>query len=52
MTVCTNHVALSNLVEDGLPIPVSYAGRDAEEFVASMVELEHDRVRFAAVSAR
>lgn len=51
MTVCTNYLALCNLVEHGLPASAANALRDAELFVAEMVELEDDRVRLAAVRA-
>jgi hypothetical protein len=41
MTVRTNHVALSHLVEHALPVAVAEPLRDAEQLVALMVELEH-----------
>jgi hypothetical protein len=51
VTVCTNHLALCNLVKDALPTPVPKALSDAEFFVPEMVELEHDRVALAAIDA-
>jgi hypothetical protein len=51
VTVCTNHLALCYLVEDALPASVPEALSDAELFVSKMVELEHDRVAFAAIGA-
>ena len=52
VTVCTNHVALGDLVEHSLPAVVSQALGDAKELVAvPMVELEHDGVRFPAIDA-
>jgi hypothetical protein len=52
VTVCTNHLALCNLVEDALPVPVPEALADAEFIVPEMVELEHDWVALAAIDAR
>jgi hypothetical protein len=52
MTVCTNHLALCNLVEHVPPIAVSKPGRDPELLVPEMVELKDDRVGLAAVSTR
>jgi hypothetical protein len=51
VTVCTNHLALCNLVEDALPAPIPEALPDAEFFVSEMVELEHDRVALATIDA-
>jgi hypothetical protein len=51
MTVCTNDLALCNLVKDALPIPVSDALGDVEFLVAEVTELKHDRVGLAAVDA-
>jgi len=51
MTVCTNHVALCHLVEDALPIAVSYPARDRKFLVPEVVELEHHRVLLAAIHA-
>ena len=51
MTVCTNDVALGDLVEDGLPVAVTEALCDAEALVAQVVELEHQRIALAAVDA-
>jgi hypothetical protein len=51
VTVCTNHLALCNLVEDALPAPVPKALANAEAFVAKVIELEHDGIRLPAVDA-
>jgi hypothetical protein len=51
MTVCTNDLALCNLVEDALPIAVSEPIADAELLVPQMVELKHDRICLSAVDA-
>jgi hypothetical protein len=52
VTVCTNDLALCNLVEDALPIPVLKALGDAELLVPEVVELEDDRIGLSAVCAR
>jgi hypothetical protein len=52
VTVCTNDLALCNLVEDALPASIPEALADAELFIAEMVELEDDRVILAAIDAR
>jgi hypothetical protein len=52
MTVCTNDVALGNLVEDGRPGAVADALGDIEALELAMVELEDEWVGLAAVSAR
>ncbi len=51
MTVCTNHVALCDLVENRLPFAVADAFSDVEALVFEMVELEDQRVGLAAVDA-
>jgi hypothetical protein len=51
MTVCTNDLALCNLVEDALPIAVSDALGDAELLIPKVVELEDDKIGLAAVRA-
>jgi hypothetical protein len=51
VTVCTNHLALCNLVKDVLPIAVSDAVGDAELLIPKMVELEHDGIALATVDA-
>jgi len=51
MTVCTNDLALGNLVEHVLPRPILKSLRDREFLVAKMVELEHDRIALPAVDA-
>jgi hypothetical protein len=40
MTVCTNHVALGDLVEDRLPFAVADAFGDVEALGCEVVELE------------
>ena len=52
VTVCTNHLALCNLVEHALPLAVPQSGGDSEFLVAQMVELEHYGIGLAAVNAR
>jgi len=52
MTVCTNDLALCNLIEHALPVSVLKTLGDAELLVPEMVELEHDRIGIAAVRAR
>ena len=52
MTVCTNDVALGDLVEHGVPVAVAQAFGDVEALVSHVVELEHNRIGLAAVSAR
>jgi hypothetical protein len=51
VTVCTNQLALCNLVEDVLPIAVADAIGNPELLVSKMIELEHDRIALAAVDA-
>jgi hypothetical protein len=51
MTVCTNDVALGDLVEDVLPVAIAHALGDAEALVLDVVELEHKRVALAAINA-
>lgn len=51
VTVCTNHVALVDLIQDSLPAVVPQALGDDEALVAQVVELEHERVALAAVYA-
>jgi hypothetical protein len=52
VTVCTYHVALGNLVEDAGPASIADAWRYIERLIALMVELQDERVVFAAVRAR
>ena len=52
MTVCTNHVALCNLVEDRLPAAITDAFGNVEPLVGKMVELEDQRIGLAAIDAR
>jgi hypothetical protein len=52
MTVCTNDLALADLVEDRLPSVIAHAFGDVEALVAEMVELEHQRIGLAAIDAR
>jgi hypothetical protein len=49
MAVGADHVALPDLGEDRLPIPVRQDGADAELLVASVVELEHNRVGLSTI---
>ena len=50
MTVCTNDLALCNLVEDVLPIAIPDAVGDPELLLSKMIELEHDGIALAAVN--
>lgn len=52
VTVCTNHLALCNLVEHALPGAVAEALADREALVTQVVELEDHRIGLAAVDAR
>jgi len=52
MTVCTNHVADGDLVQDGLPVAVAQACGDVEVLGSEMVELEDEWVGLATVSTR
>jgi hypothetical protein len=49
VTVCTNHLALCHLVENGLPCPVSKARPNAKGFVSEVIELKHDRIVLSAI---
>lgn len=51
MTVCTNDLALADLVEDRLPAAIADAFGDVEALVVEMVELEHERIGLASVDA-
>jgi hypothetical protein len=51
VTVCTNDLALCNLVEDALPLAIPDALSDAELLVAKVVELEDNWIALAAVHA-
>ena len=51
MTVCTNDLALANLVKDALPLAVPKPVPDAELLVAKMIELEDHWVSLPAVDA-
>ena len=51
MTVCTNHLAGVDLVEDRLPAAIAETGCNAEVLVPEVVELEDQRVGLAAVGA-
>ena len=51
MAVCTNHLALRNHVQHGLPAAVAETPGDVELLVPEMVELEDERVGLAAVDA-
>lgn len=52
MTVCTNDVALGDLVDYGGPVAVAQAFGDVEPLGSDVVELEHERIGLAAVDAR
>jgi hypothetical protein len=52
MTVCTNDVALCNLIKDCLPVPIPDRLRDPEGLFAKVVEFEHAGISFAAIRAR
>jgi len=51
MTVCTNDLALCNLVEHALPIPISKTLGNAELLVPEVVELEDHRIALPAIHA-
>ena len=51
MTVCTNHVALVDLGEDGGPAVIAQALRDTEALVTEVIELEYKWICLAAVRA-
>ena len=51
MTVCTNDVALGDLVEHGLPVAVAETVGDVEALVPEVVELEDQWIGLAAVDA-
>ncbi|MGN6253660.1 MAG: hypothetical protein ACTHO8_01580 [Solirubrobacterales bacterium] len=51
VTVCTNYLALGNLVEHVLPVATLQALRDREPLVPQVVELEDDRIGLSAVDA-
>jgi hypothetical protein len=44
VTVCTNHLALVDLTQDGVPFMGSKAGRNIELLVGEMIELENDGI--------
>ena len=52
MTISTNHVALCDLVEHGLPAVVAQSLGDIEVLVPQMVELEDERICLATIHAR
>jgi hypothetical protein len=52
VTVCTNDVALCNLIEHVAPITAPDAGRNRKSFISEVIELEHDGIGLAAVDAR
>ena len=49
VTVCTNDLALCNLVEDALPLAVPEALSNAELLVAKVVELEDNWIALSAI---
>jgi hypothetical protein len=52
MTVCTNDVALCNLVDDASPVPVPETTPDIESLVPTVVEFQDDGIGLAAIDAR
>jgi hypothetical protein len=52
MAVRAHDVAFGDLALDGLPTPSPDKLRDVLDLVSLMIELEHERVAFAAVDAR
>jgi hypothetical protein len=52
MTISTNHVALCDLIQHGLPAVVAESLGDVEVLVSQMVELEDERICLAAIDAR
>jgi hypothetical protein len=52
MAIRADHVALCDLVEDGLPITRSDPSGNGELLAAEVIELKNDWVRLAAVGAR
>ena len=52
MTVCTNHLARVDLVEDRLPAAVAERGGDTEVLGSEVVELEDQRIGLATVRTR
>jgi hypothetical protein len=52
MTVCTNDLALGNLVQKHLPTTVSHAMRDVEQLLTQMIEFEDHGVSLATIAAR
>jgi hypothetical protein len=52
VAVSADDLALCDLVQNALPPAIVYRGSDRESLVADVVELEDDRVCFAAVDAR
>jgi hypothetical protein len=52
VAVRAHHVALGDLFDERLPAAVTQTLGDVERLVAEMVELEHDRIRLAAVDTR
>jgi hypothetical protein len=51
MTVCTNDLALCNLVKDALPVSTLKTLGDAELLVPQVVELKNDRISLSALDA-
>jgi hypothetical protein len=47
VTVCTNHLAFGDLVEDGLPASIAQIRADAEGLIAHVVKLEDQRIPLA-----
>lgn len=51
MTIGAANIALSYFVQYLFPLSVSRAISDIKLFVAAMIEIEHNRVRFSTVDA-
>jgi hypothetical protein len=51
MTVCTNDLALRNLVSEGLPAPVAHPLGDVEFLVSEVVEFKDHGIGLTAVAA-
>jgi hypothetical protein len=52
VAVRADHLALRDLVEDALPVPIAKGVPDIKGLLAEVVEVEDDGVVFSAVDAR
>ena len=52
MTVGAHDVALGDFRDERFPAAIAQSLGDVERLLLQVLELEHDRVRFAAVDAR